>query len=168
MRLPCGGVRASAFLRPRTLISDNQVSRALNPYLHLNSHRDFLTVKFIFRSSIISRGFFSQVMLVTTSCLMSTHECRASGRTLRKTNLSSNHKFLSVISISLLFWTFYSMFFVLTYCTEITCNILRKIIPSTLCFIIHLNKMNDFFGNKLLRELNLLLSYIFLILRLSC
>ena len=38
-------------------------------------------------------------------------ELRCSGRTLRKTNLSSNHKFLSVISISLLFWTFYSMFF---------------------------------------------------------
>ena len=59
------------------------------------------------------------------------------------------HKFLSVISISLLFWTFFQYFFVLTYCTEITRNILRKIIPSTFCFMIHLNKMNDFFGNTL-------------------
>ena len=59
------------------------------------------------------------------------------------------HKFLSVISISLLFWTFFQYFFVLTYCTEITRNILRKIIPSTFCFMIHLNKINDFFGNTL-------------------
>ena len=146
MRLPCGGVRASAFLRPRTLISDNQVSRALNPYLHLNSHRGFLTVKFIFRSSIISRGFFSQVMLVTTSCLMSTHECRASGRTLRKTNLSSNHKFLSVISISLLFWTFYSMFFCSYILYRDNSQYFAQNNTPTFCFIIHLNRINDFLG----------------------
>ena len=156
MRLPCGGVRASAFLRPRTLISDNQVSRALNPYLHLNSHRDFLTVKFIFCSSIISCGFFSQVILVTISCLMSTHECRASGRTLRKTNLSSNHKFLSVISISLLFWTFYSMFF----CSYILYRDNSQYFAqnNTLHFLFHYSfEQNEwFFGNTLLRELNIL------------
>ena len=149
MRLPCGGVRASAFLRPRTLISDNQVSRALNPYLHLNSHRDFLTVKFIFCSSIIACGFFSQVILVTISCLTSTHECRASGRSLHKTN------FL-LLFCSYIFYRDNSQYFA------------QNNTP-TFCFIIHLNKMNDFLGTHCcVNWIFCAVFNLFLILRLSC